>query len=139
MKMLKRGMATFAVAVAAAVAAPEAADAQRGTLEFRATQSQSEQTPFDATGGTGSIDFTGSLETPTPCYEVSGAHAVRGSRVILTVTATQTGDFCTQVITYNNYEGAVQGLASGTYTFEIVHRTGSGRGETVYTTQVTVE
>lgn len=136
MKMMQRGVAALAVAFAAAAAAP-AAEAQRGQLDFSYTQSQSAESPQSATGGAGSISFAGSLTTGTPCYELSGSHAVRGSRVILTVTATGTGGFCTQVVTHNNYQGSISGLAPGDYTFEVVHRNGGAR-ETVYTTQVTV-
>lgn len=136
MKTIQRGVAALAVAFAAAAAAP-AAEAQHGQLDFSYTQSQSAESPQSATGGTGSISFTGSLTTGTPCYELSGSHAVRGSRVILTVTATGTGGMCTQVVTHNNYQGSISGLAPGDYTFEVVHGSGGSR-ETVYTTQVTV-
>lgn len=137
MKTMRREVAALAVAFAALAAAPEA-EAQRGELEFGYTQSQSAETPQSATGGNGSISFTGSLTTGTPCYEVSGSHAVRGSRVILTVTAAGTGGMCVQVVTHNNYEGTVSGLAPGSYTFEVVHRGDGGRGETVYSAPVMV-
>ncbi len=139
MKTITRGLVALAVAAAAGSASAPAAEAQRGSLEFGYTQSQSSETPQSATGGSGTIAFTGSLTTPTPCYELAGTHAVRGSRVILTVTASQTGDFCTQVITHNNYQGSITGLAPGEYTFEVVHRIGGGRGETVYSAPVTVQ
>ena len=137
MKTIGKGLVALAVAVGAGLAATEA-EAQ-SQLQFSYTQSQDTETPQSASGGTGSIEFAGSLTTPTPCYELAGSHAVRGSRVILTVTATGTGGICTQVITHNNYQGQVTGLAAGSYTFEVVHRTGGGRGETVYSTQVTVQ
>jgi hypothetical protein len=139
MKTIGKGLTALAVAFAAGLAAPQAGEAQQSDLTFSYTQSQSSETPQSATGGAGTIDFTGSLTTGTPCYELSASHAVRGSRVILTVTATETGGFCTQVITHNNYQGQVSGLSAGDYTFEVVHRTGGGKGETVYTTEVTVQ
>lgn len=138
MKTGMKALVALAVAVAAGAGATEAG-AQQSDLTFSYTQSGSEKTPQTATGGTGSIEFTGSLTTPTPCYTLSASHSVRGNRVVLTVTAQGTGGICTQVITHNNYQGAITGLAAGDYTFEVVHRTGSGPGETVYSTSVTVQ
>jgi ABC-type phosphate transport system substrate-binding protein len=139
MKTMAKGLAALAVAVAAGAATAPEVHAQHGSLEFSYTQSQTSQTPQSATAGSGSISFTGSLTTPTPCYELSASHSVRGSRVIVTVTATGTGGFCTQVITHNNYQGTVSGLAPGDYTFQVVHRTGGGQRETVYSEPVTVQ
>ncbi|HEX7242239.1 MAG TPA: hypothetical protein VF263_18275 [Longimicrobiaceae bacterium] len=106
-------------------------------LTFSTTQSYSDATPFSATGGAGTISFAGSLQTGTPCVTVSGGLGQRGQRVTVTVTAAPTGGFCTQVITNNNYQGQVTGLAAGTYDFRIVHATGGG-SSTVYTQSVTV-
>jgi hypothetical protein len=102
-------------------------------LTFSSTQSYSDETPFSATGGAGTISFTGSLMTGTPCYTVSGGLRQSGKRITVTVTAQSTGGICTQVITHNNYQGQVTGLAAGTYDFRIVQ--GSS---TAYTQSVTV-
>jgi hypothetical protein len=107
------------------------------TLTFDYTQSQSTESSQTASGGSGTIGFTGSLTTATPCYQLTAAHRQGGNRVTLTVTATQQGDICTQVITYNNYEGQVSGLAAGTYRFVVIHQMGNDR-QTVYDEQVTV-
>ena len=42
-------------------------------FSFSVNQSYSEETPFSATGGTGRINFAGSILTGTPCYNVTGA------------------------------------------------------------------
>lgn len=110
---------------------------EKSRLTFSSTQSGTDQTPQTASGSVGSIDFTGSLVTGTPCYDVSATHGTQGSTVTVTVTAASTGGFCTQVVTNNNYEGSVSGLAAGTYTFEVVHVTG-GSSSTAYTSTVVV-
>lgn len=87
-------------------------------------------------GMTGSADFGGSLQTPTPCYTVRGASVMRGSQIVVTVTAEPTGNICMQVITNNNYTGSVMGLAPGVYGLRVIHDFG-GR-TTAMDTQVTV-
>ncbi|WP_420129836.1 hypothetical protein [Longimicrobium sp.] len=153
MKALTRGLMTIALLAATAAcdgspteassfvagdgisAAPPPAP---GTLTFTATQSYSEQTPQTASGGTGTINFTGSIYSPTPCYSVSASNANRKGVITLTVTAASTGGTCTQVITNNNYTGSISGLAAGTYTFNVVHVT-NGTSETAYSSTVTVQ
>jgi hypothetical protein len=108
------------------------------TLTFSSAQSYDAQTEQTATGGTGTIDFTGSLTTGTPCVEVTAAHRTGRSEVTVTVSASGTGGFCTQIITNNNYTGRVAGLAAGTYTFDVVHNTG-GASYTAYSSTVTVQ
>ncbi|HEY0016029.1 MAG TPA: hypothetical protein VGC13_06905 [Longimicrobium sp.] len=115
-----------------------AAKAPSGTLTFASTQSSSEQTPQTATGGTGTISFTGSVTTPTPCFDVSATQSGRRDTITLTVTASPNGGFCAQVITNNNYTGSISGLAPGTYTFNVVHVV-NGTSETAYTSTVTVQ
>jgi hypothetical protein len=107
------------------------------TLTFASTQSYDTQTPQTATGGTGGIDFTGSLTTGTPCYDVSASLNQRSGTITVTVTATSSGGACIQVITHNNYTGQVSGLAPGTYDFRVVHEAGHSR-TTAFSGQVTV-
>ncbi|HEU0014722.1 MAG TPA: hypothetical protein VFQ45_13635 [Longimicrobium sp.] len=151
MKLTIMRMAAAAIFVAAAgcsgAASPTAASfaeqdgpvmaRQAGTLTFSSTQSYDTQTPQTASGGTGAIGFTGSLQTSTPCYDVTAAVRTRGSTVTVTVTAASSGSICTQVITNNNYTGSVSGAAPGTYTFQVVHVTGGSR-TTAFSGQVTV-
>ncbi|MEW5928492.1 MAG: hypothetical protein AB1941_13570 [Gemmatimonadota bacterium] len=111
--------------------------ADRGTLTFSSTASSEGGQAESATGGTGSISFQGSIQTSTPCFNVTGSHRERGSRIVVTVTAAPTDGICAQVITYHNYSGAVSGLAAGTYDFQIVEAVG-GRSTTVLSQQVTV-
>jgi hypothetical protein len=108
------------------------------TLSFSYTQSGSEETPQTATGGAGSISFTGSLSTPTPCYELTAAQSTKRNNITVTVTAAGTGGFCTQVITNNNYQGAVSGLAAGTYSFTVVEVV-NGTRTTAYSGPVVVQ
>ena len=154
MKALTRGLMTIALlaATAACDGSPTGASAfvagdgisaaqapaPSGTLTFSSTQSYSEQTPQTASGGAGSIDFTGSLTTSTPCVFVSAAHSTRRGTITVTVSAASNGGFCSQVITHNNYTGSISGLAAGTYTFNVVHDAGGG-SETAYSSTVTVQ
>ena len=152
MKALTKGLMTIVLAAATAACdgsptasssafAPESEGvsmAKASNFTFNNTASYSEQNPQTASGGAGVIDFTGSLTTGTPCYNVTGARSVSGSTVTVTVTATSNGNICTQVITYQNYTGRVGGLAAGTYTFNVVHVT-NGTSETAYTSVVVVQ
>ena len=150
MKAMMKGLLTIAlVASAACDGAPTAASAlaspegaafakAKSSLSFGYTQSSSTETPQSSSGGVGRIDFTGSLTTGTPCYELSAAHGAQSNTVTVTVTVAGTGGFCAQVITYNNYQGAVTGLAAGTYTFIVQHSVG-GRVTTAQTSTVVVQ
>ncbi len=138
--VLAVGMLAAGVTLAAAHAPEVEAVAwawDQGTLSFTNTQSSEAAQETSASGAAGAIRFQGSLQTPNPCYDVTAAQRQRGKRVIVTVTATPTDGFCTQVITYNNYSGQVSGLAAGTYDFQLVQVVG-GRSTTVLTQQVTV-
>ena len=151
MKAIKTGLMTIALlaATAACDGAPtassafisptdEAALAQaKSRLTFSYTQSNTDQTAQTSSGSVGAIDFTGSVTTGTPCYDVTADHTVRGSSVTLTVTATSTGGICTQVITYNNYQGDISRLSPGTYDFTVVHDV-NGNTSTAHTSTVVV-
>lgn len=130
--------ASSAFAEPAAPAGPAFAEVSAAAVSFSYTQSGSETTPQTATGGTGSINFTGSLTTPTPCYELTATQSGRRSNVTVTVSAANTGGFCTQVITNNNYQGSVTGLAAGTYTFTVIEDV-NGTRSTAYSGPVVVQ
>ncbi len=151
MKALAKGLMTVALlaATAACDGSPTAgsafvsesdgiAMARQSRLSFSSTQSYETQTAQTATGSAGAIDFTGSLATGTPCYEVTASHTAGSNAVTVTVTGTDTGNFCAQVIAYNNYTGRVSGLAAGAYTFTVVHRVGDS-SSTAYTGLVAVQ
>lgn len=154
MKALAKGLMTVALLAAAAACdgsptagsalvagddAFSAAQAPSSTLTFSSTQSYSEATPQTATGGVGTIDFTGSLTTGTPCVTVTAGHGVRRNDITVTVTAANTGNVCTQVITNNNYTGRISGLAAGTYNFTVVHQGGFSGTEPAFSGTVTVQ
>lgn len=154
MKAMTKGLLTIALisATAACNGAPTASNEFASTpegpsfakppsgssLTFSSTQSQTTATPQSSSGGTGSINFAGSLTTGTPCYDVTASHSARTGSVTVTVTGSDTGGFCTQVVTNNNYQGAVTGLAAGTYTFTVVHNTG-GTSTVAHTNTVVVQ
>jgi hypothetical protein len=152
MNAMTKGLLTFALlATAACDGAPTAssnfaaptdgpafAEVTAAAVSFSYTQSGNTETPQTATGGVGSIDFTGSLATPTPCYELTAAQSGRRNDVTVTVTAAGTGGFCTQVITNNNYTGSVTGLAAGTYNFTVVEVV-NGTRSTAYSGPVVVQ
>ncbi len=116
---------------------PAFSEVSAAAVNFSYTQSGSTETPQTATGGTGSINFTGSVTTPTPCYELTAAQGGRRTDVTVTITAADTGGFCTQVITNNNYTGSVTGLAAGTYNFTVVEVV-NGTRTTAYSGPVVV-
>lgn len=111
--------------------------ARQSRLTFNSTQSNTTQSEQTASGAAGAIDFTGSVTTGTPCYDVSATHQAGAGSVTVTVTANDTGQICAQVITYNNYTGRVSGLAAGTYNFTVVHNV-NGSSSTAFTGTVAV-
>ncbi len=151
MKAVTKGLMTIALlaATAACDGSPTAASAfvsesdgiamaKAGSFTFNNTASYSTQNPQTASGSAGGIDFTGSLTTSTPCYDVSASRSVNQSNVTVTVTANENGNICTQVITNQNYTGRVGALAAGTYNFTVVHVT-NGASQTAWSGAVTVQ
>jgi hypothetical protein len=94
------------------------------TLTFTQAQANDTRTPQSASGGTGSIVLAGSITTATPCWLVTAVHTRNGSDITVTVAATPSGQVCTQVITFHNYQATVAGLAPGTYRLTVVHDVG---------------
>lgn len=109
----------------------------QGQLSFSYTQSQSDATAQSSLGSLGRIDFSGSLTTGNPCVDVSATHSATSNTVTVTVTAAPNGNACIQVVTFNNYQGAVSNLTPGTYTFTVIHNLG-GSTTTAHTNTVTV-
>jgi hypothetical protein len=152
MKAMTKGLLTIALLATAAcdgaptasnefvstVDGPSFAQSPSSTLSFGYQQSNTTRTNQSSTGGVGRIDFAGSLVTGTPCFDVSAAHTDRNGAVTVTVSGSDNGGICTQVITYNNYTGSVTGLAAGTYTFTVVHNLGGSR-TTAHTNTVVVQ
>jgi len=153
MKRIARGMIAAAVVAAAACSgAPTGSSllVRRGggdggpntqpssTLAFGNTQSSSEQTPQSASGGAGSIAFTGTISTATPCWGVSASHAESTDAITVTVTANPSIRACSQVITYNNYQGTITGVEAGTYRMIVIHNLG-GTATTAFNGTVVVE
>jgi hypothetical protein len=124
-------VAVLALAAACAdrsVLAPDGPSAAKGTttypMTFNVTQSYSGGSAQTAAGGTGVITFAGTLQTPTPCYDVTAVNAASRS-IVVTVRAADTGNLCTQVITWNTYTGQLTSLAAGSYAFRVEHVLGS--------------
>ena len=131
------GAPTASSNFAAPTDGPSVAEVSAAAVTFSYTQSSNTETPQTATGGVGSINFTGSLTTPTPCYELTAAQSGRRNNVTVTVTEADTGGFCTQIVTNNNYQGSVTGLAAGTYNFTVVEVV-NGTRTTAYSGPVVV-
>lgn len=107
------------------------------SLTFSSTRSYDTRQAQTATGTVGAINFTGSVTTPNPCFDVTATHGLRQNVVTVTVSAAYNGNICTQVLTNHNYQGAVSGLPAGTYTFNVVHNV-SGSSTTAYSGTVLV-
>ena len=142
-----RGIVTVAVLALAAACADRGVVAPDGPLAARAgttypmtftvTQSYSAGTAQTAAGGTGTIDFSGTLQTPTPCFDVTAVNsASRG--ITVTVRGVDSGGICTQVVTWNNYAGQITNLAAGSYALRVEHVLGGGRASTAWSGTVVV-
>ncbi|HEX8907177.1 MAG TPA: hypothetical protein VF771_20160 [Longimicrobiaceae bacterium] len=143
--MIRSALAVAALALVAAcgdrsVVAPEGPAAAKGgtvyPMTFTVTQSFSGGMAQTVTGGVGTIDFTGTLQTPTPCYDVTATN-LTGRAIVATVTATDLGGICTQVITWNDYAGQLTGIPAGSHAFKLVHVVG-GRSTTMWSGTVNV-
>lgn len=143
MKTMLSILAAAALSLAAcgdsptAVAGPAMAQ-NTGSLTFSYEQSQSMSQPQTAQGAVGGIQFSGTLTTGTPCVTVTAAQVTRRNTVTVTVTAAQDDGICMQVVTFNNYQGMVSGLAPGSYDFTVMHEVGRTRS-VAYDGQVTVQ
>ena len=143
---IKGALAVAALVLTAAacgdrsVTAPAAPVAGRNPvvfpMTFNVTQSFSAGQAFTATGGPGVVDFTGTLQTPTPCFDVTATN-VQSHAIVVTVTATDLGGICTQVVTWNDYNGQLTGVPAGAHAFKVVHVVG-GHSTTMWNGTVTV-
>jgi hypothetical protein len=107
------------------------------TLTFTRSQSGTAQPPQTATGSATSLSFAGSVSTPTPCWPMTASHAADSAAVTVTITTNPSVQACDQVLTYNNYQGTIAGLAAGTYTLTIIHNRG-GTATTAFSSPVVV-
>ena len=105
-------------------------------MTFNVVQDFSTAQPQSAVGGAGVIDFTGTVQTPTPCYDVTAVNSMARATVTLTMKAVDNGNICTQVITWNNYSGQIT-LPAGAYTVKMV-QVMNGRSTTMWSGPVTV-
>lgn len=120
------------------------AGGQQVTLDFQQGQGSSStggaQTAT-ATGESGQVAVRGSMETPNPCFKLSGD--LQRSGQTLTVTVTGRADpeaMCIQSIGSVPYTATIRGVAPGTYTVRVTH-TYAGTGwqpAPALDTQVTV-
>lgn len=105
-------------------------------MTFNVVQDFSTAQPQSAVGGAGVIDFTGTVQTPTPCYDVTAVNSMARATVTVTMNAVDLGGICTQVITWNNYTGRIT-MPAGAYTVKMVHVM-NGRSTTLWSGPVTV-
>lgn len=85
-----------------------------------------------AAAGTGTVRFSGTMATPSPCFRLSAGAAVSGQEIAITVTATSTlgrNELCATVVATSDYTGAVRELTPGTYRVTVFHRLSNRPGE----------
>lgn len=147
MRTMTKGFATLAalVALAACSDAPTAVSMEPGfardVYPMVFTHDQDVESPLQqwGGGGPGVAQFGGSIETPTPCYDITATSTVSGGRIVVTVSATRSGDWgCIQVIANHAYTGQISTLPSGAYTMRIMHEV-NGTRTTAYSGSVTVQ
>jgi len=83
-----------------------------------------------ATGGTGTVTVRGTIDTPNPCYALSGTAAREGSTLTLTVTARSNAEVCIQSIGTLGFDATLRGVPPGSYTLRVVHSYGGTGWET---------
>ena len=102
-----------------------AAEGQQPTLEFQQGQGGSSaggEQGATATAGERRISIQGTVQTPNPCFKLSGD--LQRSGQVLTVQVTGRADpdgMCIQSIGALPYTATVRGVAPGTYTVRVVH------------------
>lgn len=147
MKTTIKRLATLAAVLAAAACSdanplsPADAAFAHGAafpMTFTVTQDGSTALQGWSMGMQGAARFGGSMQTPTPCYDLKAENEVVRGRIEVTVTATPLEGGCIQVIAYNNYTGEVTGLAPGRYALRVTHRL-NGRDTSAYDGSVVVQ
>lgn len=142
---IKALLAVAALGLAAACAdrgitAPTAPLGAKGgggfPMTFTVAQSYDAGTAQTAAGGAGVVDFAGSFQTPTPCYDVTAANGA-SKGITVTVTAVDNGNICPQVITWQNYTGQLTGVGPGSYALRVVHVV-AGRSRTAWNGTIVV-
>jgi hypothetical protein len=111
-------------------------------LDFELTGSA----PADATVGpavesaaAGSVEISGVISTPNPCYEVDAELRETGGKLELTLTARSKGGICPQVVGRFAYRARISSLAAGDHELVTVYRyPETGWEEQQYTLQIQV-
>lgn len=95
---------------------------------FSATQpAMGDRAEFAAVtaAGTGEVRVSGVVMSGSPCFRLSGAAAVSGQEIAITVTATGTlgrNEVCATVVATSDYAGTVRELTPGAYRVTVFHR-----------------
>lgn len=102
---------------------PSSGGAKEPALEFSILGQAEEaegRAPTLARVGSGTIEVTGAVATPTPCYTI-GAELAAGERTLtLTLVASARDAACVQVLAAFEYSATVSGLEPGTYAMVVV-------------------
>jgi hypothetical protein len=116
------------------------APAAPGPVTVELKQRATGEAPNAATGGAGTVTVTGTVSTPNPCHDLSGAATLQGSTLTLTVSARGNADMCIQSIGAIGFDATLRGVPAGSYTLRVVHTyPGSGwETKTAMTQQVQV-
>jgi hypothetical protein len=107
-----------------ALAGPACDDSPELTFRFSEAGHGTVITPsVDATSLAQSvIVFVGQLNTPRPCYRLTGDLDVEGSEVTLTVNAREnSAPNCESIVGRFTYEGEIRRLNAGTYQTRFRH------------------
>jgi hypothetical protein len=99
-------------------------DLQEPVLEFTvvgAAETAADSMPSMARASADTLELTGAISTPNPCYEVEATLDTEGTRLTLTLAATPKGGFCAQVLAAFEYRAKITGLGPGSYTVVTVY------------------
>lgn len=108
-----------------------ASDAAEGpSLEFSVlgqAEPARERAPTIARVSPGSVQVTGAIGTPTPCYTIDAGLDAKERALTLTLTASARDGACIQILAAFEYRATISGLESGSYTI-LVAQTYPGTG-----------
>jgi len=91
------------------------------TFSVAAAEKPQDVAPSVARVASDTVQLSGTISTPNPCYEIKGALSAENSQLTLSVVATSKGGFCIQMLAAFEYTATITDIPAGSYTISVVH------------------
>ncbi len=124
------------IALARCQSAPRSALLQEPQLEFVIVDSAravAEAQPALSMTAPGTLELSGVISTPNPCYDIDAGLSADGQTLTLTLTASARPGICVQVLGAFPYRATISRLSPGAYQLVVRHvYPGTGWEERLY-------